>query len=153
MLALTIGQWSPLLAAAALAPALGALAAVKPTLGRAMLAYRARWRAALPAAAVLAASLVVLPGWPRGWLANLAHVEGHPAPAFTAAGCALLLALLRWRQPEARLLVVLACGPQLLFFADQLAVGLVARTRREAQRAAARPRRARGRAAPAPQNT
>lgn len=133
IMALKVGQWSPLLTAAALLPALGAFAAVKPTLGLAALAYRADPRAVLLAGGTLALSVLVLPAWPREWLANLAHVGGHPAPAFTWAGAPLLLALLRWRRPEARLLAAMACVPQLLFFADQLAVGLVARSAREAK--------------------
>ena len=41
------------------------------------------------------------------------------------------MALLRWRRPEARLVAAMACVPQLMYFADQLPLWLVARTRRE----------------------
>ena len=133
ILALKVGQWTPLLTAAALLPALGALAAVKPTLGLGVLAYRARWGPALAAAAFLLVSVAVLPTWPAEWLANLERVEGHPAPILTPMGAVLGLAVLRWRTPEGRLLLTLACVPQLLFFADQLPLVLVARTRRELQ--------------------
>jgi hypothetical protein len=44
----------------------------------------------------------------------------------------LALAALRWRQQEARLLLLYGCVPQLLLFADQLPLLLVARTRLEA---------------------
>ena len=43
----------------------------------------------------------------------------------------LLAALFRWRRPEARLVVAMACVPQLLYFADQLPLWLVPKTRRE----------------------
>lgn len=132
VMALKVGQWSPLLCVAALVPALGGLAVVKPTLGAAVLAYRLDWRGALAAAALAAASLAVLPAWPREWLANLRYVDSHPAPVATW-GAFALLGLLRWRQPEARLLVAMACVPQLLYFADQLPLALVARTPSEAK--------------------
>jgi hypothetical protein len=132
LLACKVGQWSPLLAVAALVPAAGVFAAVKPTLGLAMLSYRPTWRGVLGAGAFGLVSLAWMPTWPWRWLANLAQVDYHPAPITTPLGVALLLAALRWRRAEARLLLALACVPQLLCFADQLAVGLVARTRREA---------------------
>jgi hypothetical protein len=49
----------------------------------------------------------------------------------TPIGPVILLALLRWRRPEARLLVALAFVPQLLFWADQLPLFLIPRTRGE----------------------
>ncbi len=74
-------------------------------------------------------SILVLPAWPREWLANLHHVASHPPPIATALGMVLIAAAWRWRAPEGRLLLAMACVPQLLFFADQLPVYLVARTR------------------------
>jgi hypothetical protein len=56
---------------------------------------------------------------------------GHNAPIRTPLGAIVLLALLRWRRPEARLLLAMACVPQVLLFADQLPLALVARSRRE----------------------
>ena len=132
VMALKVGQWSPLLCAAALLPALGWLAVVKPTIGAAALTYRPTWRAVLGAVAFAAVSVAFLPSWPRDWLANLRSVVAHPAPVLTPLGAPVLLALLRWRRPEARLLVAMACVPQLLFFSDQLPVALVARTRSQA---------------------
>ena len=59
-------------------------------------------------------------------------MPSHPAPIFTPGGVLLLLALVRWRRPEARLVAAMACVPQLMYFADQLPLWLVPRTRREA---------------------
>jgi hypothetical protein len=132
ILACKVGQWSPLLALAALVPAAGVFAAAKPTLGLAMLAARPSWRGVLGAGALGVVSLLLMPEWPSRWIANLAYVQYHPVPIVTPFGAALALAALRWRQPEGRLLFALACVPQLLGFADQVAAGLVARTRREA---------------------
>jgi hypothetical protein len=131
ILALEIGQWSPLLTAAVLLPALGWACAIKPSLGLAHLCYRLDWRAAALAAGFLLVSLAVYPDWPAAWRHNLTTLVGHPPPIATPLGIWAALAALRWRQPEARLVFGLACVPQLLFFADQLALGLVARQRQE----------------------
>lgn len=127
-----IGQWSPWLTLAMLVPSLGFLFACKPTLGLACFVYRPTWRAFLSGCAILLVSLALLPSWPREWLENLAYVQRHPPAIMTPGGWLITLALLRWRQREARLLVAFACVPQLLFFADQLPLFLVARNRREA---------------------
>jgi len=132
IMAVAIGQWSPLITLGALTSGGAFLLACKPTLGLACFTYRPGWRAAIGVAAVLVFSLVLLPEWPREWLDNLKLVERHPLPIATPLGWLVLLALMRWRQPEARLLIGMACVPQLLFFADQLPLGLVARTRGEA---------------------
>jgi hypothetical protein len=54
-----------------------------------------------------------------------------PYPPIVArpAGVLLLLALVRWRQPEGRLLAGLACVPQTLGLYETLPLFLVARTR------------------------
>ena len=77
-------------------------------------------------------SLVLWPSWPSLWLRNLGRVIEHPAPIAAPFGVLLILALLRWRRAEARLLLAMAFVPQLLLFADQLPLMLVARTAREA---------------------
>jgi hypothetical protein len=129
VMALKVGQWSPVLTVAALVPALGWLAAVKPTLGLGALFYRLDWRAFAGAALLTVATIAIVPAWPREWLANLHHVASHPPPIATPLGVVLILAAFRWRTPAGRLLLAMACVPQLLFFADQLPVYLVARTR------------------------
>jgi len=131
VMALEVGQCSPLILAAAFLPDLGFLLPFKPQIGLPVFLYRPSARAALLATAVIAASFLVLPGWVSGWRANLAHLEFHPLPLLTTAGPFLLLAVLRWRAPEGRLLLAMACVPQELFFADQLPLQLVARTRRQ----------------------
>jgi hypothetical protein len=127
-----IGQWSPWLTLAMLVPSAGFLLACKPTLGLACFIYRPTWRAFASGCAIVLVSLALMPTWPREWLTNLAYVQRHPPAIMTPGGWILALALLRWRQREARLLLAFACVPQLLFFADQLPLFLVARNRREA---------------------
>jgi len=127
-----IGQWSPWLTLAMLIPGAGFLFACKPTLGLACFVYRPTWRAFMSGFGITLISLALMPHWPWEWLENLAYVQRHPPAIMTPGGWILGLALLRWRQREARLLFAFACVPQLLFFADQLPLFLVARNRREA---------------------
>ena len=132
VMAAILGQWTPWLLLGLMWPALGFLFASKPTLGLACFVYRPSMRAALGGTGALLLSLLLLPAWPREWLANLGSVIEHPAPIAAPFGGLLILSVLRWRTPEARLLLAMACVPQLLLFADQLPLLLVARTRREA---------------------
>jgi len=144
MSAVKSAQWTPLLAAAlVLSPWTLGLGVVKPNLGVPMFVARFSWRGLALAFALLVLSLVVQPGWPVEWLRVLrGGLEAHyRAPVaggsgLLAAGPLLLLALLRWRRPEARLLVALACVPQVPTFYDQLFLLLVPRTFRESAIAA-----------------
>src|SRR5262245_36410773 len=104
-------QWSALVTGAALLPLWGFLLAAKPTVGTALwLAYPSK-RAAIGAAGFLALSLVLLPSWPASWLAATAGVTHIRPPILYWGGPLILLALLRWRRPEARLLAALSCVP------------------------------------------
>ncbi|MDQ3697423.1 MAG: hypothetical protein M3373_05290 [Gemmatimonadota bacterium] len=132
VMAVNHAQWAPAILIASYVPWAGALALAKPTIGLAVLAYRPTWRAALSAVALLGLSFAVMPTWFLGWLDNVRRLDvHHPAPILTMPGFILVLAVLRWRRPEARLLLVMACAPQLLMWADQLPLWLVARSKRE----------------------
>jgi hypothetical protein len=131
--AVAMGQWSPWIVLAALWPAFGAALAAKPTLGLACWVGRPSRVAALGVLAMGIGSLVLMPDWPTRWLTNLHEVVAHPVPIMVPwLGWPLALAALRWRSADARLLLALACVPQLLLFSDQFPLLLVARTRREA---------------------
>jgi hypothetical protein len=132
VMAVVLGQWSPWLLLAILWPGLGCFLASKPTIGVACFAYRPTVAGAIGGATIMALSLVLWFSWPALWLRNLGSVIQHPAPIAAPFGILLLLALLRWRRPEGRLLLVMAVVPQLLLFADQLPIALVARSAREA---------------------
>jgi hypothetical protein len=130
-------QWSALVTAAMILPWLGPLVAVaKPNLGVAMLAG-ARTRRALKilligSAVLLALSLVIQPDWPWRWREALqASQHFHPL-ILRPGGFVMLLALLRWWDPDARLLLALAAVPQTGLFYDVLPACLVARTRLQA---------------------
>jgi hypothetical protein len=58
-------------------------------------------------------------------------VLGHLSPIMVPGGVVLVLALLRWRRPEARMLFVLSLVPQTMTFHDVLPVMLVANTFRQ----------------------
>ena len=131
-------QWSPLLTACALyAPALGLLAA-KPNLAIPLIGMQQSARAyrfaIIGGAILLAAGLVAVPHWVEGWLSAI-HAASAPGryatPIGSLVGFPLILAALRWRRPEARLLLLMACVPQKILFYDQLPLLLIPGTRRE----------------------
>jgi hypothetical protein len=74
-------------------------------------------------------SLFVMPTWPREWLAQLPSSPYHFSPLRTPVGFLTLLALLRWRRPEARLLAVMGVVPQSPFVYEALPLFLIPRTR------------------------
>jgi hypothetical protein len=123
-LALTSQQWAPLLTASLFLPAYAWAYAAKPNIGLALFLARptrAAFAWAAGGALVLGAvSLALRPSWPAEWLAVT-----HQAPHIRAlvrhpAGVVVLLGLLRWRRPEARLLVALACVPHSTLFYEAL---------------------------------
>ncbi|HEY9507427.1 MAG TPA: hypothetical protein VIQ27_15765 [Gemmatimonadales bacterium] len=122
------GQWSPLLTAAAVFPALAWVWPAKPTVGAALFAAFPSRRALFGGAVVVALSLLVFPAWPGRWMEAL-RLSNHVAPVMRSGGLLLLLALIRWRQPEARLLAVLACAPQTIGLYETLPLFLIPRTR------------------------
>jgi hypothetical protein len=130
LMAVASGQWSPLLTAGVVLAPLGGLLVCKPPIGLALGAYALsdrRWRAwAVPGGLLLLAlAFVWQPDWPARWVAGMgrpaaptfgrSHLGTYLAPvALLPAGPLALIALLRWRRPEARLVAVLACVPQTL---------------------------------------
>ena len=128
LLAISLGQWSPLLVAAAIIPALGVIVSAKPTIGLAVFIARPSWKTVLLVTVLLAISLAAMPRWPIEWLANVSHREEKFIPLLRPGGFLLAAAVLSWRRPEGRLLAILSIVPQALFFYDQLLLWLVPRT-------------------------
>lgn len=132
--ALVLAQWTPWFFAAAVAPPFQLLAAAKPTTAFLVWAYRPSWWPFIGAAVLLPLAFAVSPGWVGDWL-RLAGGAGFyvsPLRVWTGGGPLLLLAILRWRRPEARLLLAMAIVPhnyvwyeQLLLFLVPVAVGEV----------------------------
>jgi hypothetical protein len=150
--AVEVAQWSPLLVGVALVPSLGFVLAAKPTVGLALFVYRPSWQAVVGGCVLLALSLLLQPTWPAEWLAAIrggTAINGsvgdaaatlarddvrqwpYVAPITRLAGPLLLLAILRWRRPEARLLLALAAVPQTPLLYETLPLFLVPRTRQQ----------------------
>lgn len=120
-------QWSPLLMAAARTPPMAFLLACKPTLGVALFAGYPSRHALLGGAALALLSLLVDPSWPWRWVATLGAATHMSAPVMhvTYGGPLLLLALLRWRRPDARVLAAMACVPHTTLVYETLPLFLI----------------------------
>jgi hypothetical protein len=126
--AVTQGQWSPLVTAAVVLPGLSWMLAAKPSIGAALFVAFPRRQAVIGSVALLAVSLALFPTWPVRWAEALA-ASNHISPIRSPGGSSLLLALIRWRRPEARLLAALACVPQTIGLYETLPLFLIPRTR------------------------
>jgi hypothetical protein len=134
--AASFAQWSPLLLAAWYAPALAFVLMAKPNVGGAVLVRAESWRvlavSAAGCASILALSFIFRPTWFGEWIGSIRGQE-HIRPFIVSwLGAPLLLAVLRWRRPEARLLLALAVLPQNPTIYDALLLFAVADTPREA---------------------
>jgi len=141
LFAAEVVQWTPLHASAyALAP-LGVFLIVKPHTGFPIFAAKPSWWAFGAGVVCVLAAFAIDPAWLTHWRASLALGGGHlgtattgfpyAAPVLLPGGVLVLVALLRWRRPEARLLVALACVPQSLYLYDTVPLFLIPRTFRE----------------------
>jgi len=121
-------QWSGWLACAALVPWFGWALVCKPNAGAAVLAAAESNRAIVTGLAASGALVVIAfaaqPGWVQDWLAAVRGQPHFRPYVLRPGGFLMLLALLRWRRPEARWLAATALvpgtpGPQeaLVFFA------------------------------------
>jgi hypothetical protein len=99
--------------AAALVPALGLFLAVRPNSAAALWIAWPSLKTLLAASLVLGLSLVVRPSWPWDWWLALPldHTPLMP-PILRPFGFILLLAALRWRLPEGRLILAITFIPQ-----------------------------------------
>jgi hypothetical protein len=124
-------QWSPLIMAAALVPALGFVFAAKPHIGACAFLWRPTRLAFVGGLAILALSLAIQPTWPLEWLRLIRAEPDHQSPLIYWPTAFLFAALPRWRSPDARLLLILAVLPRYLFFYDELLLFLIPRRWRE----------------------
>src|SRR4030095_4913505 len=78
---------------------------------------------------------ILRPDWPGNWINTIRSgpfTTQFKAPILTPFGFPTVLALLRWRRPEGRLLFALACVRQNGFMYDQLPLLLVPATAAQA---------------------
>jgi hypothetical protein len=112
LIAVSLAQWSPWLACAVMAPAFAWAFSGKPNVG---LAAAASSR--ITGLAVVLALVPVLiafawrPDWVAGWRSAVSTAEHFHPYIVRPGGALLLLALVRWRRPEARWLAAIACVP------------------------------------------
>ena len=129
--ALLLGQWSPWLTAAAGIPWLGFIWAAKPSIGVALFAGWPSRLALYGGVAVVILSFILLPQWLTVWLDAVQNTAHYKAPFQRFGGFVLLLAWLRWRRPEARMLGVLSLIPHTTSVYELLPLFLVPQTRRD----------------------
>ena len=111
LMTLQTSQWSLLLTGAALMPGLGWLLIAKPTIGLALFAAFPRWKTAIGCGLMLVLATILWPAWVGEWRATLASAPHVVPPITRRAGPIVLLALMKWRRADARLLLALACVP------------------------------------------
>jgi hypothetical protein len=130
--ALANGGTTPLIVAASLVPPLGFLLAIRPTTGAALWTARPSWMTLLAVGLVLALSLMIRPSWPQEWWMALPADNGEwMPPILRPLGFVLLLAAIRWRLPEGRLLFAMALVPQTALPYELISLALVPANRRE----------------------
>jgi hypothetical protein len=132
---LATAQWSPLLTAAFVIPWLGPVLLLKPNIGLALAATSPTrglltW-CSLGGGVLVLLSLAVDPTWPARWIEVIRGAPHLKPPLLLPGGFLVLFALLRWRRPEARLLVAMACVPHTTLLYEALPVFLVPRSWKE----------------------
>lgn len=135
VVAISHAQWSPLYTAVVCLPSLGWILVAKPSIGAAVFAASSSRRLVISALVggivLMVVSLVMLPSWPMHWLASLRTQIRVDIPLTRMGGVVVLLALLRWRRPEARLIVALACVPQTIDWYETVPLLLIPNTYRQ----------------------
>lgn len=128
-------QWAPLILATLWLPAAGVVIAAKPNVGLAVLAAlrgRALIVAAGGAVAITLLATVLRPEWIAEWRASIATAPHVVAPIFMPGGFLLALAAVRYKRPDARLLLALALLPHTPSLYDLLPLFFLCRSLREA---------------------
>ena len=133
-------QWSPFITGSVALPAFlaGVFLSAKPTIGLALaVAYllpisRRTFWATLGALMTFLASLALRPSWPREFLTYATQAPHIIAPVtLFPLGPLMLLAILRWKRSEARLLAAMAFVPHTILAYEAIPLFLVPRTRKE----------------------
>lgn len=90
--------------------------------------YKPSRFAVIGGALLLLVSFAARPSWLGEWMPTLSQTGHMVVPLAHAGGPLLLLALLRWRRPEARMLLALACVPQTALLYEMVPLMLVPAT-------------------------
>lgn len=112
LMAVSLGQWSPILACAVMSPVFAWFLTGKPNVGlAAAVAVRPTMRVILLALAPVVIAFLWRPHWIADWRHAVSTAEHFRPYVLRPGGVMLVLALLRWRRPEARWLAAIACVP------------------------------------------
>jgi hypothetical protein len=127
--ALLYVQYSPLITASAFFPLLLPATMAKPQMGIPVFVSRFSMRGFWACLVVLIGTLIALPRWPWLWFHEIGKYQ-HFYALLVLPGPLVLLALLRYRDRDAILLMLNSVMPQRWFF-DAFALYLIPKTRRE----------------------
>src|SRR5580658_10451012 len=122
-------QWSTAITAGAFFPFLMPLAMAKPQVGLPVFLSRLSRRGLLACLFVGVLSLILLPRWPILWMAQLGYYQ-HFIAILILPGPLVLLALWRWRDRDAWLLLIASILPMRWFF-DVFILWLIPKSRRQ----------------------
>lgn len=127
--ALMNAQWAPLLMCAAFFPLVSGAWIAKPNIAAPVAITYGTRKGLVASAVLLAASLIWLPRWPVEWVRQLGGYQ-HYFPLLTIPGPLLLFALWRYRDCDARFLLLQSIVPQRWFY-DCFVLWLIPKTRRQ----------------------
>jgi hypothetical protein len=122
-------QWSVIITASAFFPLLLPVTLAKPQIGLPVFLTHTNRRGLLTCVAFGVLSLVLMPKWPLLWFGQLGNYQNF-IPLLVLPGPLLLVALLRYRERDAILLLLAALVPQRWFF-DSFILWLIPKSRRE----------------------
>lgn len=126
--ALMTAQWIPLIMCGAFFPWAFAFCIAKPQTGAPIGLTHLSRPGVIGAAILLAASFAFRPRWPLEWIPQT-HGYLYFVPLLVLPGPLLVLALWRWRERDARLLLLACVLPQRYFY-DSFILWLIPKTRR-----------------------
>jgi hypothetical protein len=125
---LLTAQWSPTIMASAFFPLLLPVTLAKPQVGLPILLTRISRRGLVACMILGLLSLALLPRWPWLWVGQTGYYQ-HFFAILIIPGPLVLLALLRYRDRDAWLLVLTSLMPQRWFF-DSFILWLIPKSRR-----------------------
>ena len=105
-------QFSVLVAAVMLLPALLPLVLIKPQIGIPVVLTNLTWKRVIACAAFVTLTFLVYPGWLLAWYGRSSHYDGAIPLLTLPFGPLLLLLLLKWKDRDALFLFLMACVPQ-----------------------------------------
>jgi len=105
-------QFSPLIAAVYLLPALLPLALIKPQIGAPVILSQLTWRRLIAVLLFIALTFIVYPGWLPAWFGSARNYDGAIPLLLLPLSLLLLPFIVKFRDPEVRFVLLMACVPQ-----------------------------------------